>query len=231
MEKKNTPQKDLTTTLSDKQKFTRLSNRLIFHGFREIPRKEKSQHQKAISLVVPKGRLPRPGQVGFMWVHSNGTRVFCWPTYDKRAEEFIKKGRASSWVLILDKDGVAHHKSRQIRRVGKFCKRILWECLINKTRVASSAYCPSCGAPMNIRRRREYLRGRYWICSRASVHRKKGEEIPILPFNHGIEGELLVYVNKRNKLRGEYANKRRKEGKDPQHQMKTRKKWQKTTSA
>jgi len=69
MEKKNASKKDLTNILSDKQKFTRLSNRLILHGFREIPRKEKTEHQKAISLVAPKGRLPRPGQVGFMWVH------------------------------------------------------------------------------------------------------------------------------------------------------------------
>ncbi len=231
MEKKNTPQKDLTTTLSDKQKFTLLSNRLIFHGFREILRKEKVQHQKAISLVVPKGRLPRPGQVGFMWVHSNGMRVFCWPTYDRRAEEFIKKGRASSWVLILDRNGEARHKSRQIRRVGKFCKRILWECLINKIRVASSPYCPSCGAPMKLNWRRKYIRGRYWICSRAGIHRQKKEKPPTFPFNHGIEGKLLVYLNKRNKPRTKYAKKRRKEGKDPQHQMKTRKKWQKTTSA
>jgi len=158
-------------------------------------------------------------------------RVFCWTTYDRRTEEFIKKDRASSWVLILDRNGEARHKSRQIRRVGKFCKRILWECLINKMRVEGSSYCPSCGSPMKLSWRRKYIRGRYWICPRAGVHKQKKEKPPTFPFNHGLHGELLVYVNKRNKPRDKYAKKRRKEGKDPQYQMKHRKKWTKSTSA
>ncbi len=222
---------ETTEKYTDLQKFSALVEKLLKHGFRVVERAEMSKYQKAANLIPPDGRKPRKGQTALLYTHINGMKVLCWTTFNMRYSKFSDAGVAAAWVLILDKDGEARHISRMIKRVGAFVDRILKECVINKTRVASSDYCPSCGAPMKLNWRREYLRGRYWICSRAGVHKKKGENLPIFSFNNGIEGKLLVYLNKRNKSRTKYAKKRRKEGKDPQHQMKTRKKWQKTSSA
>jgi hypothetical protein len=160
----------------------------------------------------------------------NGMKVLCWTTFNMKSGEFLEKGSAAAWVLILNQEGEARHISRMIKRVGRFVYRILKECVINKTRVRGSAYCPSCGAPMKLAWRPEYLRGRYWICSHAGLHHEKKEKPPTFPFNHGISGNLLLYIEGRNKVRRKYANSKRKEGKDPQHQMKHRKKWKKSAS-
>lgn len=221
---------ETTEKYTDLQKFSALVQKLQRHGFRLVERAEMSQYQKAANLIPPDGRKPRKGQTALLYTHVNGMKVLCWTTFNMRYNKFSDKGVAAAWVLILDKEGEARHISRMIKRVGMFVDRILKECVINKTRVASSAYCPSCGAPMKLNWRREYLRGRYWICSRAGVHKQKKESIPTFSFNNGISGKLLIFLEKRNRLRRRYSDKRRKEGKDPQHQMKNRKKWTKSTS-
>jgi Zn ribbon nucleic-acid-binding protein len=210
---------------TDTEKFSVLVERLSKHGFRVVGRPEMSGYQKATKLIPPNGRKPRPGQLALVYTHMNGTRVLCWTTFNEAFGKFIDKGLAAAWVLILNQQGEARHISRMIKRVDKFVDRIFKECLINKNRVAGSAYCPSCSAPTKLAWRREYVRGRYWICSRAGVHMSNGDKPPTFPFNHGLSGKLLEYVEARNVRRDKYASKRRKEGKDPYHQMKTRKRW------
>lgn len=210
---------------TDAEKFAALVSKLSKHGFRVVERGEMSGYQKAIKLIPPNGRKPHPGQVALLYVHMNGMRVLCWTTFNRASGEFIHKGDVAAWVLILNKEGESRHISRMIKREGLFVRRILKECIINKARVVSSAYCSVCGAPMKLAWRREYLRGRYWICSRAGVHVQNKQKIPTLGFNNGVTGDLLEYIDTRTKVRRKYANKRRKAGKDPQHQMKNRKKW------
>jgi len=217
---------------TDLEKFSALVVKLSKHGFRVVERGEMAGYQRSSGdLTPPEGRKPRPGQIALVYTHMNGTRVLCWTTFNMSSGTFINKGLVAAWVLILNKQGVARHTSRMIKRVDKFVDRILKECLINKTRVDKSAYCPSCGAPMMIAWRNEYIGGRYWICSSASSHRKKGEKPPTFPFNHGLTGDLLERVQERDVKRRKYSVKRLKMGKNPNHQRLSRKKWNKGVPA
>lgn len=216
---------------TDAEKFAALVDKLSKHGFRVVERGEMAGYHKAIKLIPPNDRKPRPGQVALLYVHISGMKVLCWPTFSRSINSFIEKGKSSAWVLIVNKDGEARHISRMIRRTGTFVDRLLKESLINKTRVESSAFCPKCNAPMKLEWNRKFLRGRYWICTRAKEHLEKKEPVPRFGMNDGLSGKLLALVKKRTKKRDKYARKRKAEGKDPKHQMKTRKKWKRGASA
>jgi hypothetical protein len=212
---------------TDLEKFSALVEKLKKHGFRVVERKEMSGYHNAIKLMPPKGRKPRPGQVALLYTHISGMQVLCWPTFSRKTNSFIEKAKASAWVLTLNNNREARHKSRMIRRTGKFVNRILKECLIHKARIDASAYCPSCGAPMKLEWSKKFLRGRYWICTRAKDHQQNQQPLPRFGMNNGLSGNLLTLVNRRTKKRNKYARKRKAEGKDPQHQMKNRKPWNK----
>lgn len=213
-----------TNQLTDRQKIDALVLQLKKIGFEVLSYSEVQELRKlnSFDLVPPLGRTPRPRQL-ILALKLNNKIILCLTTFLYSTDMFAGKGMAAAWILILNEHNVARHISRPIRRIGKFCNRIYYECNINKMRVEGGV-C-ECGANMDIFWGNKYLRVRYFKCPNGSLHRDRGEKTPIKDFNYGVKGKYLEYVMKRTKRRQKYAVKRRAISKDPQHAMKHRKKW------
>lgn len=208
---------------SEWEKFEAFAGKLVKLGFRIIPEREKKDHQKVLDLVPPKGRKKRPGQTMLVFHHSSGLSVWVLTTFNMRTASLIPKGSAKAWVLIteLGKSRPSYF-STSIKRTGKFWNKLLQAARICHERVSNVPIC-KCGHYMSIAMTPKAIGARFWRCSHGENH--VGEKLPTADWDTGISERNMEIVKKKRKARGKYREKRRAEGKDPNHARLHRRRW------
>lgn len=210
--------------LTEKEKFDAFLQVMIRNGFRLVSRREKTEYQKAVELTPPEGRPKRPGQVSLIYTHITGMKVVVWPTFAPSIQDIIPKGDASGWVLIIDKNSKEPEYFNQIRRTGFYWNALKDSAIACKERVEHRPRCKQegCGKFMNIARRHDVMKARFWRCDE---HPKQREN-----WDHGVSPKKLVAVKAKRKSRAMYRALRRKADKPLHVAMLSRKKWKKKES-
>ncbi len=207
--------------LTEAEKFAAFLKPMIDNGFRLVPRREKTEYQKAIDLTPPEGRPKRPGQLPLIYTHITGMKVIVWPTFAPSIQDIIPVGEAMGWVLIISEAGKVEYFN-PVKRVGIYWNSLKDSAIACKQRVEHRPRCKECKKFMNIARRHNVLKARFWRCEE---HPKEREG-----WDHGVSPKKLAVLKIRRKAKALYRAKRRKAGKSTDRAMLIRKKWEKKES-